>query len=428
MSRNLLVGAIGAALLVSGCKETSYGTVQVAVAAVNSNPALANPNALVWQRASPLLEGTIDPSAWRATSILSGAPDELRIELLAIAAQDGGGKWVSIWEGGAALSLTNATLDLGSALGEALRLPVGDYQALRVTVSRVGQMKGCVTGAFAFTGSAPVTTTITSGSMLGGYEPRHVGNTYTNDPIPDGSTYTFCTQAARSQLSAATFSEDAIGTNAQFAAAATPELTDVDLNGGVNEDGPQTPDEIRAASLSVDNPVAFTVSEAGEARLTLAVDLNRQLRYFANTREDFNPPNPSMKTGTSYFFTTIFPLSTMAAAGDTASIEGYELALDAGGSLIKEWMTVVRDAAGAAVTGVVIPDDDNTLTLLKGRLDPSTSARNEDGTWKLSFVIGRDGTCSLDDFAFVAADAGGSCQLTPLQGVGPLPVSYTRKL
>jgi len=428
MSRELLVGLIGAALLVSGCKDTRYGNVQVAVAAVNSNPALATPGALVWQPASPLGAAAIDPSAWRATSILSGPPDELRLELRAVEAEDAGGKWSSIWEGSVTLSLTNATLDLGVALGETLRLPVGDYQALRMTVSRVGQMKGCVTGAFAFTGSAPVTTTITSGSMLGGYDPRHVGNTYTNDPIPDSGAYTFCTQAARSQLSAATFSEDAIGTNAQFAAAATPELTDVDLNGGVNQDGPQTPDEIRAATLSVESPVAFTVGEGGDSRITLAVDLNRQLRYFANTREDFNPPNPSMKTGTSYFFTTIFALSTMAAAGDTASIEGYELALDAGGSLLKEWMTVVRDAAGSPVTGVVIPDDDNTLTLLKGRLDPSISARNEDGTWKLSFVVGRDGTCSLDDFAFVAVEAGGSCQLTPLQGAGPLAVSYTRKL
>jgi len=91
-------------------------------------------------------------------------------------------------------------------------------------------------------------------------------------------------------------------------------------------------------------------------------------------------------------------------------------------------MTVVRDAAGVPVTGVVIPDDDNTLTLLKGRLDPSASARNDDGTWKLSFVVGRDGRCSLDDFAFVAADAAGSCQLTPLQGTGPLAVAYTRNL
>ena len=217
------------------------------------------------------------------------------------------GAWISVWTsndaGGTAVSLTSGTLDLAQALGATMELPAGTYQQVSLRLARVAKIKGCIAGVFRAT--SLVTHTMTASDMLGQYQPQHVGMTYTNDPITDGLSHTFCTQAARSELSAPSFSMDTIGSNAEFQASAEPEFTDVDL--GRSNDTGLTPAQISAADTSVSSPLQFSVVSGQQTRLTLAMDLNRQLRYFANTREDFNPPNPGMKTGTSYFFTTIFP-------------------------------------------------------------------------------------------------------------------------
>ncbi len=421
---------------------TRCGAVRLALAAINSGVPVVTSAAA---RSAALSEAA--PPEWLAGSILSGPPDAMRIHLKEIDALDASSRWIPLWTspdaGGTAIDLTAGNLDLGAILGASLSLPAGDYRQVRVTLSRVAQFKGCLSGKFI--ASTPTTTTITSGDMLGTYQPRHIGNTYTNDPITDGASHTFCTQAARSELSQPTFSTGHIGSNAEFQAPGDPELVDVDLARS-NDDG-SSPDEIRAATITAGSPLSFSVAEGQESRLTLAVDLDRQLRYFANTRTDFNPPNPGMKTGTSYFFTTVFPDTVMVVAGDVSGgasagwIEGYKLAItnpapSTSGMDLQEWLTVVRGPDGGVLAGAVIPDDDNDLTIAKGSLAPQACVDQGADGWTLGFELGTEGaTGSLDGFTFLG-DVGltGSCGLTRLPHTDPdLPstgfvVSYERRL
>jgi hypothetical protein len=436
MSRISLPVVLASAAVLACGREERTGPVQVSLAAINAKLASAGATSLggpAASVASALADRQLDPASWRASSILSGPPDELRVRLVEIEGVKADGSAARAWSSpaprGTEIVLTNGTVDLGGTLGAALALPVGDYRGLRLRLGRVGRMKGCVSGQFRWV-SPQVTVQILAGSMLGGYEPRHVGNTYTNDPIAeDGVVHTFCTQAARSQLSAEAFSTDAIGSNADFEASATPELAEVDLNGGIDPGGSTSAAALRAATIDLQSDVAFGVAEDAATRVTLAIDLNRQLRYFANTRGDFNPPNPGMKTGTSYFFTTIFRWSAVGIAGDGASVEGYQVDVEDGSLIVKEWLTVFRDAGGQPIAGLVIPDDDNDHTIAKGTLDPAASAAAGDA-WDLVFRLGPEGASvsTLRGFAFTAPDGTGSCTLDPLQDLPDMNVFYAREL
>jgi hypothetical protein len=408
--------------------------VHLAVAAVNAgtlDTALSRQGAL-----STRSVAVSAPVEWRAGSILSGPPDEMRLFVKEIQVQDAQGQWTSLWKssaaGGTSLSLTNSRIDLAQALAADLSLPAGSYTAVNLVLARVAQFSGCVSGKFI--SSSSVTALITAETQLGQYNAKHVGNTYTNDPISDGLVHTFCTQAARSELSQPTFSQGHIGFNAEFEAAAEPELVDVDL--ARSNDSGESPDAIRAGEIGVQSAVAFTVAAGAESRLTLAIDLNRQLRYFANTRTDFNPPNPGMKTGTSYFFTTIFPDTVMLVAGDvdgSASagwIEGYALTITSGGSglsgmNLEEWLTVIRSGSGAVLAGGILPDDDNDFTIAKGSLDPVACVDGGASGWTIGFRLGSEGTGSLDGFEFLDLGGSGTCALSPLPNPGAAGASFT---
>lgn len=274
---------------------------------------------------------------------------------------------------------------------------------------------------------------------LGDVRPAHAGNVYSNDPITDEQVHTFCTAADRSEVAVGTFTTALVGSNAQFEAVETPELTEIDLalDNRENLDAPAR----RAATVTVATPGSFSVAEATDVSLTLAMDLNRMLRYFANTRAELGAPNPNMKGGTSYFFTTVFPFSTVLVAGEGATIEGYRLtvvaASELGASQVPGWLTVIRGADGAVVGGVVIGDDDNDLTVAKGNLAPAVDD-DEDGQWVLEYGLGAgDGgqpfTGRLQGFQFLGAGASDTCDVTVegaswLDGYTGFTASYTREL
>jgi hypothetical protein len=249
--------------------------------------------------------------------------------------------------------------------------------------------------------------------------PLHAANTYSNDPITDGLVHTFCTRAGADEVTVGTFTTDAIGSNADFSEGSPPELTEIDL--ALDNAGALSADALRAATVTVASAASFTVAEGSTTPLSLAMDLNRMLRYFANIRSDLQPPNPNMKAGTSYFFTTVFPFSTVLVPGEGGSVEGYQLTVvgskgGGGTEVVPGWLTVLRDAGGAVVGGVVIGDDDDGLTVAKGNLLP-VSADNGDGTWDLGYSLGTGGggtpfTGLLQGFAFTAVGDSADCPLT----------------
>jgi hypothetical protein len=411
------------------------GAVALSLEAVNAAAAPVYAAALV--AGAPSLD-------WQSGGILSGPPDELRLYVKSVgAAPAGGGALVPLFQSaearGTLVTLSSGEVDLAAALGAAgFQLPAGSYRKLSLEVSRVAGVKGCVSGKFAPT---PAVTGLVSdvNPEWAASAPRHAGNTYSNDPIDDGLVHTFCTRGGPNEVTVGTFTTEAIGSNADFMGTEVPELTEIDL--ALDNAGDQDAEARRAASVTVDSPASFTVEAGASSALTLAVDLNRMLRYFANTRADLGAPNPNMKAGTSYFFTTVFPFSTVLVEGGAGSVEGYALtvvASKAGGTeVVPGWLTVIRAADGAVVGGVVIGDDDNGLTVAKGNLDP-TAADNGDGTWDLVYRLGSgDGgepfSGLLDGFAFTAPGGSGSCPViltgaSWLDGFTGFEAYYTREL
>ena len=132
----------------------------------------------------------------------------------------------------------------------------------------------------------------------------------------------------------------------------------------------------------------------------------------------------------------------MLAPADGTTIEGYQFVITVSSSgqssVLEEWMTVIRGPDGKPLSGVIIPDDDNTLTVAKGAINPAASVLTSSGAWKLVFTLGSlasdsGSSGSLDGFAFTAVGASGSCGLTTFPGATVPPgttfqVAYARVL
>lgn len=344
-----------------GCgSRAGSGQVNLIVQAINGQAATSLAQASTLH---PMGEVASNTNNANVDSILSAAPDEMVVYLQQISGTSGDNSptvfWTSPTAAGTALTLSNGTVDLSSVGLNSFSITAGDYTGVSLKFARVAQIKGCVQGSW----------TKTVSSHVGTFEHSHHGtNSYTSEAISP-SSHIFCTRSDQSELSAETFSAVTIGDNASYDSLTNSktdsELVDLDL--AMSNDDNLTVAEIRAASVTLDNSLVYSVANGGTAAITLAIDLNRMLRFYANTRADNQPPNPGMKAGTSYFFTTVFPSSVMAFVGDIGSVEGYQLsASQNGGAAVDAWMTLFKDASGAFVSGNVMPDDDDALTILKG--------------------------------------------------------------
>ncbi len=384
-----------------------------------------------------------EPPPWRSSGIISGPPDELRLYVKLIAAAPaGGGDLVPIFSSpddrGTLVSLTSGAVDLAGALGVAgFQLPPGDYERLEVDFSRVAEISGCVSGVFQQ--SDPVTGRVRDlNPGWAASAPRHADNVYSNDPIADLEPHTFCTTTSRSEVAVGTFTTETVGSNDDFEAVETPTPTEIDLALD-NRDDLDRQARIQA-TVTIATPGTFSVAETTPVSLKLAMDLDRMLRYFANTRSELGAPNPNMKGGTSYFFTTVFPFSTVLVADENATVEGYRLTVIAtsnqGSGQVPGWLTVIRDADGDVVGGMVMGDDDNDLTVAKGNLAPAVD--DGDGVWTLEYALGQgDGaqpfSGRFEGFQFQEVGSSGTCDVTVqgadwLNGFTGFTASYTREL
>lgn len=347
-------------------------------------------------------------------SILSSAPEQMVVYLQSITGISSGSEDVPFWTSaareGAPISLQSGNVDVSALNVGQIAVPAGSYQGIKLQFARIAQIKGCVTGTFGFDVAAntgPYAQSPAAGAA----------NQYTNETVQRGQTMTFATRSDMSQLSAETFSTALIGHNADFNPALNnkidSELTDIDLESGNDQN--LSIAEIRRASTIVMSEESFTVPENETTTLTLAVDLNRMLRFYANTRSDHQPPNPGMKAGTSYFFTTVFPTSISVFGGPVGSVEGYQISANS----VNAWMTVFRDASGLVLSTSVMPDDDNALTILKGRGVAITGQL--DTGLGIDLDISRS---SISGFKGVAVNATGSATLTINQGGASAGTQY----
>jgi hypothetical protein len=282
------------------------------------------------------------------------------------------------------------------------------------------------------------------------------GASYTTDVVTAG-THQFCTIAAKSLLNfqnGTAVPTGPVGTDTEFEAQTTPEEIEFDMGAGfpINMAGTYASSaaDVRAAAGSIDVLSEFDVDAANPVQLTLIVDMNRMLRFWPNIGgPDFQPPRPQgYPPGTSYFYNNDFTQALALFAGTPGSIEGYQLNSeicqdvncvpgDPPDALSREWMTLIRDSSGAIGAGVIAPDDAPPAIL--GDLIPTlTTAGTAAGTLRLSVGAYRQMAAEhgyLDGFVFKnVGDPEDSCSAYPIMGNGPVdghgpfPLWYTRKL
>jgi hypothetical protein len=223
----------------------------------------------------------------------------------------------------------------------ALSADEGSYDMLRVDYDRRASISGCVTGNY------------------GGPESTIVG------------LHTYCTQAAHAFYAGA-----GGGQNVDFEDQEPGQEMDFDL-AQPGRDGGGSSD-----TLTAEYPIegGLALSASGTASLTLMIDVNRMLRFYNQAIiKEVNPGAPSL---ISFFFTTVFNGSVYVFAGAPGEIGGYELVTRAcigvddanvppdyvcgSGGVVAAWLTLFSDAAGRPFAASFMPDDDNTLTVIKG--------------------------------------------------------------
>ena len=148
------------------------------------------------------------------------------------------------------------------------------------------------------------------------------------------------------------------------------------------------------ASVSVGSDASETVVElpilSGEIdisspTLTILVDLNRMLRFYDGLNEiNHGGVGPADLADKAYFFSdSTFRGSIAAFLGTPGTIQGYqtEFAAYYADKVIPEgvpgWMTIMFDAQGNFLSGLLMGDDDNSLTIAKGPVDSYSDSGQE---------------------------------------------------
>jgi hypothetical protein len=172
------------------------------------------------------------------------------------------------------------------------------------------------------------------------------------------------------------------------------------------------------------------------------------LRFF-NVNEA-KAPNPGMSDSRAYFFSTVFEESAFVFVGRPGDIRGFSWVIDACSSnptgaacssgnisTVAGWMTIIKDSNGKPLVVGIMPDDDNSFTVLKGSNKSSSgidstaftaNGSNYDVAFKLSSKSGALKNVNLDaalnSVQTVNATSGLPDQLTGWGG----QTALTRKL
>lgn len=419
--------------LVISCSnsDSSKGKIKIGIRAINSST-ISTSNSRLRSISYPKLSA----NDFRSDSIASGPPDEFIIFIthMELVSDDGDSRTIFDAPEGKPIKINGSQIDMSSLFtnyacvddnGNPVELPdgqscpcgldedntpilldettgecpiedspeettppdgvmdvdTGTYIVLRVTYLRKARIKGCITGNFSDSSNFP-------------------------------GTHTYCTRTSHS-----TFQDPPGGQNSDFENQ-TPELMDFDLLGGdIDSTGGFTTDT--TLSFQTEYPIKDKISiEKNEtAQLTLLIDVNRILRFFNQGRSD-QAPMPALPANKSYFFTSIFESSGFGFVGYPGSIKGYSFATVActeataipsdhicneqeGGLIVTGWFTYVQASDGNPMLAYFQPDDDNTLTVLKGSNrtfvdnfyipDPNLITTNSDGTLNIQFTLGIEG-------------------------------------
>ncbi len=297
---------------------------------------------------------------------------EPKIDDLKKAGADAGGAVSSVVifqnDDGAAVKLANGTVDLSALVANAqgsaaFSVTPGTFKNVTIKYASKAQVKGCVKMLY---------KCMSSGSDVKDCNAAATADVPGNGGSANPVLVNYCTRTDKSPYIAGTQNSDFQDKEAQ--AMDFP----LDMPGS---SWPQSGD----LSISYNLGSAVTIAAGDSVDLTLAVDMNRLLRYYNRGRQD-QGVNPGAPMDKSYFFSTIFSNSTYAFVGKPGRIYGYEMIARvcspgatydatsghcsdsnaAPGVNIPFWVTLITSSEGSPLKMLTSPDDDNDLTIVKG--------------------------------------------------------------
>jgi hypothetical protein len=239
------------------------------------------------------------------------------------------------------------------------------YHNLSVTYSLGAKMKGCVSGYFRESNTAAAANELV----------------------------TYCTKANGSY-----FDKTTEHRAAHFVGSSTeensPEWTMVPISRLSDKHAGGAKDQ-----LNISYPIGggLDLAAGGKADLTFLIDTNRMLRFSNGGRADDSPPDGTEWTKErAYFFNAVFPDSTFMFAGEAGEIKGYQwnarscrteddLRTDDDYQCpawmnVQGWLTIIEDSDEKPFLMSFMPDDDATLTVIKGSNAPVTRGDRTPGS------------------------------------------------
>jgi hypothetical protein len=261
----------------------------------------------------------------------------------------------------------------------------GNYTKLSVEYSGTSIMKGCVSGYF------------------------RDSNTKTEAD----TRYTYCTKAGKS------FFDTTVDAKApEFEGTATDAKP---IRVPISRMGVGAADLSKLETVNATYPIPGGVSIAAgsTASLTMVIDTNRMLRFENGGRDDRQKVFPDWSADRAYFFNSVFYESAFVFVGKPGAIKGYSWTAtscslddrpkatpsDYGCAsnqsyqsfLVGGWLTIISLPDGSPSVLSFMPDDDDTLTVIKGNnlrtvgngIEPDLSyfKTNTDGTTTLRYGL-----------------------------------------
>lgn len=260
--------------------------------------------------------------------INSGYPDYVKITVTQIAIQGDWGEDI-LWSGSKELTISGGSVDVSDITADFQKIHTGTATMIRATFLSQAKIKGTLSGIF---------------------NPAPSGFTQSNLTVYTKAAYAYNAVTHTGGADSPTSFETAPAEEMDFSIGAFGDTITI-----------QTP--------------CNTVIDQTPATLTLLFDLNRLLRFYdgQNTTHD-GGPFPTDPNDKAYFFGHSFLGSFIAPFfGTPGSIEGYKTAYSAANPstpgqymLVNGWMTLVFDADGKFLSGMLMGDDDNAFTVAKG--------------------------------------------------------------
>lgn len=279
--------------------------------------------------------------------INSGSPDYLKIRIYAIVLEYDDGLIFDLWRGEEEIALSDQAIDISLIIADLNPAPSGRVVQVSAEIDPTGLIKGTLTKNFRLTES------------------------------DDGIEITIHTKQA--------YSYDAY--NIEGGAESY-----MDFTGGEMEEA-----EISLGTSSISTPCDYELSDGENPQLTLLFDLSRVLRFYCGEHPEQQGVGPMDLGDKAYFFThSTFSESAALFFGTAGSIYGFKTIYasynpeDSIGGVIPAgvfgWMTLIFDVGGNILSGHLIGDDDNALTVAKGAIQSFEVDGNE--TITFTYIIG----------------------------------------